>query len=593
VIAYSSNMRVALLCILATFSLRAQSSQPAWVARSNQNAELLLDVMARYSPEEAGRFGILGLDEKISTPSLEEAELERRDTAKAVDTLRSQLASEKDPSVHQDLEILIKAGEQGIRASKAYENHTLPYVNAAGVVFSGIHALLDDQIPADRRRAAVIRLRKYTGIEPDFQPITTRLENIYRGKAKDTSLLGPPKAQVEQDLTTINDYVKGVGELFQKYKLTGYEDGFSKLKDEIDEYKKFIQTEVLPRARTDFRLPPELYAINLDNVGVDYTPEQLTTLAHKTFVEIQEQMKEVAERVSRERGLPSADYRDVIKALKKNQLRSDEVMPTYHQTLLRIEDIIRREHLVTLPDRPCVLRVASAAETAQQPAPHYQPPPLIGNHGEQGQFVLPGGTVGPDGKPLQYDDFTFPASSWTLTAHEARPGHDLQFSSIAQHGVSQARAIFAFNSTNVEGWALYAEWFMLPYMPDEGKLISLQLRLLRAARAFLDPELQQGKVTRDQALHVLQTDVVLSPAFATEEVDRFTFRNPGQAVSYFDGYTRLLEIRAEAERTLGPRFDAGRFHDFILAQGLLPPSLLRKAVMDNFVAAEKGERVVQ
>jgi uncharacterized protein (DUF885 family) len=180
-----------------------------------------------------------------------------------------------------------------------------------------------------------------------------------------------------------------------------------------------------------------------------------------------------------------------------------------------------------------------------------------------------------------------------LTAHEARPGHDLQFSSIAQHGVSQARAIFAFNSTNVEGWALYAEWFMLPYMPDEGKLISLQLRLLRAARAFLDPELQQGKVTRDQALHVLQTDVVLSPAFATEEVDRFTFRNPGQAVSYFDGYTRLLEIRAEAERTLGPRFDAGRFHDFILAQGLLPPSLLRKAVMDNFVAAEKGERVVQ
>jgi hypothetical protein len=533
------------------------------------------------------------LDEKISTPSLEEPELERRDTAKAIDALRARLASEKDPSVHQDLEILIKAGEQEIRASKAYETHTLPYVNAASVVFSGIHALLDDQIPSNRRPAAIVRLRKYTGIEPDFRPMTTRLENIYRSKAKDVSLLGPPKAKVEQDLTTIDDYVKGVGELFEKYNLSGYEDGFAKLKDQIAEYKKFIQSDVLPRARTDFRLPPELYAINLENAGVDYTPEELVSLAHKTFLDIQQEMKDVAARVAHERGLASSDYRDVIKTLKQNQLKSDQVMPTYHQTLTSIEDIIRREHLVTLPDRPCVVRVASAAETAQQPAPHYQPPPLIGNHGEQGQFVLPGGTVGPDGKALQYDDFTFPASSWTLTAHEARPGHDLQFSSIAQHGVSQARAIFAFNSTNVEGWALYAEWFMLPYMPDDGKLISLQLRLLRAARAFLDPELQQGKVTRDQALHLLQTDVVLSSAFATEEVDRFTFRMPGQAVSYFDGYTRILEIRAETERVLGSKFELGRFHDFILAQGLLPPSLLRKAVFDNFIPAQRRDRVGQ
>jgi uncharacterized protein (DUF885 family) len=120
-------------------------------------------------------------------------------------------------------------------------------------------------------------------------------------------------------------------------------------------------------------------------------------------------------------------------------------------------------------------------------------------------------------------------------------------------------------------------------MPDDGKLISLQLRLLRAARAFLDPELQQGKVTRDEALHVLENDVVLSNAFATEEVDRFTFRMPGQAVSYFDGYNRLLQIRAAAEKALGPKFNVQQFHDFILSQGLLPPDLLRKAVLNDFV----------
>jgi uncharacterized protein (DUF885 family) len=35
---------------------------------------------------------------------------------------------------------------------------------------------------------------------------------------------------------------------------------------------------------------------------------------------------------------------------------------------------------------------------------------------------------------------------------------------------------------------------------------------------------------------------------------------------------------------MGKRFDQMKFHDFILSQGLLPPDLLRKAVMEEFVA---------
>jgi uncharacterized protein (DUF885 family) len=179
----------------------------------------------------------------------------------------------------------------------------------------------------------------------------------------------------------------------------------------------------------------------------------------------------------------------------------------------------------------------------------------------------------------KYDDFNYSAASWTLTAHESRPGHELQFATMIEKGVSIARAVFAFNSVNVEGWGLYSEAITLPYMPDEGKLISLQLRLQRAARAFVDPELQLGKWTHASARAFLQKEVVLSPGFATEEVDRFTFRAPGQATSYFYGYTRLLELREAAEKQLGPGFDAQRFHDLILAQGLLPPHLMRKAVL--------------
>ena len=321
----------------------------------------------------------------------------------------------------------------------------------------------------------------------------------------------------------------------------------------------------------------------LDNCGVDYTPEDLAKLAHTGFTDIQREMSEVAVRVAKKRNLPSSDYRDVIRVLKKEQFIGEEILPKYKATLKALEEIIRAHRLVTLPERPAIIVIASAAETAGAPAPHMVPPPMLDNKGELGKFVLPLATTDVGGGELRYDDFTFAAAAWTLTAHEVRPGHDLQFASMVEQGVSLARSLFASNATNVEGWGLYAEWLMLPYMPDEGKLISLQFRLLRAARAFLDPELQAGKVTPEQAMRVLQDDVVCSKAFATEEVERFTVRSPGSAVSYYDGYTRLLEIRQTVEKALGAKFDPQRFHDFILNQGLLPPSLLRKTVLAEFV----------
>jgi uncharacterized protein (DUF885 family) len=303
-------------------------------------------------------------------------------------------------------------------------------------------------------------------------------------------------------------------------------------------------------------------------------------------------MQTLADKVAAEHGWKLTgghmDYRDVIRELKKNQITGDAILPFYKARLKAIEDIVVSQNLVTLPDRPAIIRLATAAETAQQPAPHMVAPPFLHNTGQKGEFVLPLNVPSATGGEAEkYDDFTFDAVAWTLTAHEARPGHELQFDSMLEHGVSLARALYAFNSTNVEGWGLYAEWMMQPYEPVDGQLCTLQLRLLRDARAFLDPELQSGKVTPEDAYKVLQDDVVLSHAFAQEEVERFTFRSPGQANSYFYGYTKLLALRKDTEAALGPKFNQKKFHDFLLAQGLLPPDLMRKAVMEDFVPAQK------
>jgi hypothetical protein len=568
--------------LFAVTSIFAQKT-PDWVERSNRNAQLLIDITARYAPEGASSEGVAGVDENITSLPADRPERFRRDMAEARSQLQTRLTAEKDPLVRQDLEILIKAADQDLRASEATERHLLPYSNVARLVYFGVKSLLDDQVAPDRRQAAIVRLRKYTGLEFGYTPLTTQAETTFREKSRTPGLAGPSRAEIEEDLRNTAKYFSGIGLLFEKRKLHAYQEALAKLKEQLADYDAFVRKNVLPRTRTDFRLPPGLYAIHLANAGVDYSPADLTRMAHKAFAEIQNQMRPLAAKVAKERHLPSSDYRDVINALKKEQLAGDEILPHYKKRLAEIEGILRREHLISLPDRPAIIRLATAAETAAQPAPHMQPPPLIGNHGQRGQFVLPLEAAGEGGKALKYDDFTFAAASWTLTAHEARPGHELQFDAMVERGVSLARALFAFNSTNVEGWGLYSEWFMLPYMPNAGKLISLQFRLLRAARAFLDPELQEGKITMDQALRVLEHDVVCSEAFANEEVQRFTYRMPGQAVSYFDGLTRLLEIRSAAEKALGPKFNVQRFHDFILSQGLLPPDLLRKAVMEDFV----------
>ena len=589
------NLRVTALFCLVLFALcssaapaqtqAAPKEQKEWIKRSNEYAQLLLKVQAKYAPEFAGRQGVEGLDDQISQFPANRREQQKADARAALEQLRKALATEKDPLVKQDLQIMIKSSEQNMRGQEMGEKYDMPYFSVPQLVFGGLRALLDDQVPQERRKSALVRLRKYAGVETGYEPITEQAK-ARSIEWRKPGQLGPAKVQVETDLARADFFINGIAQLFDKYKIDGYQDAYAKLKQQLTDYNAWVKQEILPKTRTDFRLPPEEYAFSLEQFGIDIPPEQLTTMAHKAFAEYQEEMQQIAAKIAKERGWKSSDYRDVIRELKKDQLVGEAILPQYEQTLKQIEEIIRQQRLVTLPGRPARIRLASAAETAQQPAAHMDPPPLLNNTGQQGTFVLPLNvpTAPGSAETKKIDDFTYTASTWTLVAHEARPGHELQFDSMVERGVSLARSLYAFNSTNVEGWGLYSEYITKPYMPLDGQLISLQLRLMRAARAFLDPELQSGKVKPEDAMRVLTQDVVLSEAFANTEVERYTFRAPGQATSYFYGYTRLLALRKDVEAKMGKKFDAMKFHDFILAQGLLPPDLLRKAVMEQFVA---------
>ncbi|HZP66755.1 MAG TPA: DUF885 family protein [Rudaea sp.] len=175
-----------------------------------------------------------------------------------------------------------------------------------------------------------------------------------------------------------------------------------------------------------------------------------------------------------------------------------------------------------------------------------------------------------------------------LTLHESAPGHSFQGSLVEeQKTVPDFR--HEYISAYGEGWALYCEKlgkemgiYETPY-DDFGRL---SYEMWRAARLVIDTGIHHGGWTREQAIAYLAGHTALSEHEVETEVDRY-ISWPAQALSYKLGELKILELRAFAERELGPKFDIRKFHDAVLAIGSVPLPLLERHIRE-FVAEQKS-----
>jgi uncharacterized protein (DUF885 family) len=563
---------------LWTFALSARAED--WIARSDAHSKAYLDVIVKYDPEQAASFGVEGHDEEISdlTPGYQK----RRDdeTRRVLAGFERARKSEKDEKLQQDLDILIDRTKRSLKTSELEQKLLVPFYSLAKLVFWGTQNLLDAQVSAARKPAIVARLRRYAGLEKGYRPVVELAQQETEKALRNPRLVTPFRGELEQYLKDAPTFVSGIEQLLKESKVEGWQEPYAELAKQLTSYNAWLEETLLPRARPNPQLPRALYEDALRNVGVEASPEALIQDALTGIASIRNEMQSLALEIAQKRGFPERDYPALIRRLKRDQIPGDQVLAYYQHVLSELEAVIRSQKLLTLPKRQAGIEIGSAAETAAQPAPHVRPPRLIGNQGERPIFVLPRLLKNADGSWPATDE-TYKAMAWTLTAHEARPGHELQFSAMIEAGVSTARGLFAFNSANVEGWGLYAEAIAKPFMPLEGQLISLQMRLLRATRMYLDPMINLGKMTTEEAKRVLLEQVVLGEAFAQNEVERYAFRSPGQATAYFYGFSRLMALRARVELSQGARFNASAFHDFILHQGLLPHTLLERAVLEG------------
>ena len=135
----------------------------------------MVELMAKLMPEGASQLGVEGYDQQISDLSPGHVERQLEAARKVHAELRKRLEVEKDPRVKQDLEILIKAAANLIRGTELAEKLEVPYLSLSELMFQSFHGLLDEQVSPARRPSALVRLRKYTGLEPGTKPILSSM----------------------------------------------------------------------------------------------------------------------------------------------------------------------------------------------------------------------------------------------------------------------------------------------------------------------------------------------------------------------------------------------------------------------------------
>lgn len=315
----------------------------------------------------------------------------------------------------------------------------------------------------------------------------------------------------------------------------------------------------------------------------------------------------------------AAYYQDAILQLGDSELSADEIHQIGLAEVARItaqmNSILKEqgyesgsvgERMVALSKEPRFLYEDSEAGRAklisdvngfivdmtEKMAPLFKTKPKykveVRSFPKETQDSMPGGQYSPP--PL---DGSIPGIYWinlrdmeavasftlkTLTYHEANPGHHWQISiALEQTELPFLRLIAPYNAF-IEGWALYSEQvaYELGMYNDDpfGNLGRLQDELFRAVRLVVDTGLHYKKWSRDKAITYMQEITGTPESSCRAEIERY-MAWPGQALGYKMGMLTILDLRKQAEKELGDKFDLADFHDVILTGAAVPMSVLK------------------
>jgi uncharacterized protein (DUF885 family) len=278
---------------------------------------------------------------------------------------------------------------------------------------------------------------------------------------------------------------------------------------------------------------------------------------------IQEQMKKIQVQVGFSGTLK--DFIDHLRSDPQFYYNSETELVEGFRGILQKMDQKLPELFNQLPQAPYELKPVEEYRAESAPEAFYFPSSLDGSR--PGYFYI--NTSNIKSRPKYQME--------VLAYHEAVPGHHLQIALAQQMELPEFRRVSAFTGY-AEGWALYSE--VLPkeiglYQDPYSEFGRLSFDALRAARLIVDTGIHFFKWTREKAIDFYLKNTCLSERSVVSEIDRY-IAYPAQALSYKIGQRKILELRREAEKKLGSRFDIKAFHHKILQHGSLPLTLLEK-----------------
>ena len=449
----------------------------------------------------------------------------------------------------------------------------------------------------------------YLLVARDFAPAEKRIPNLRQrmekiprviAQAKD-NLQHPPRVHtetaIEQTQGAINLVREGLSPLLDsappmKKELAPLQE---KTAAALEDYKKWLQNDLLPRSDGDFRLGVEKFRKKLQfALASDLSMEEIMKRAQADLQQTQTAIYQTALPLYK-KSFPDADsatladkHKVTVAVLDKlaEQHPDDATVVPYAQKVLgEATDFVKQHNLITASSVP--LDVIAMPEFKRGVAIAYcdSPGPLDKN----GKTFFAVAPTPKDWSKERKESFFREYNNFMirdLTVHEAMPGHYLQLAHANEfRAPTLVRAIFR-SGTFIEGWAVYCEQMMAEqgYGGPEVKMQQLKMRLRAIANAILDQSIHAGNMTEKEAMDLMMEQTFQQEGEAVAKWKRARLTS-AQLSTYFVGATEHLNLRSAEEKKLGRDFDLKKYNDQVISYGSPPVKYVRELMLQGTTAS--------
>ena len=323
-----------------------------------------------------------------------------------------------------------------------------------------------------------------------------------------------------------------------------------------------------------FAVGPEVLQRRVrDELGLDYTLGQIEALALSEAERIGALLAKECARFGRSRRAE-----DIIAELRGQWRPEEPLLDLYRAETRRVAAGFRAAKAVTFP-KGDELEVRPVPEFLRNliPTAAYDAPGAFEKR-QRGKFWVNDLSVTKTTEAEKWAEIQQHFGLVLTCAHEAYPGHHLQFVTANQHP-RRWRRLFA-HAVFYEGWTLWCEQMVADLRLDPAPWLRVQQlhdALWRVHRILVDLRLQTGRYSYAQAVRHMQQHLGFTQARAQADVNWYTAA-PAVPMSYWLG--RLENERLHQRLVVGRGWTLRRFNDWLLSFGTLPQAWLEKYGLD-------------